>query len=130
LATSALPAGHPLLACRTASVLVVVLAVRCVPAAVVHVVDMVSVRHGHMTTAVTVDVAVILVYGVAGRFAFVVVIVVLSMKVTVVHVIDMVPMRDRDMTASFAVDVIMINVFAVSCAGHRFSPPFQPNFDS
>jgi hypothetical protein len=74
-------AGYPLLACRTASVLVVV-------------------------------------------------IVVLSMKVTVVHVIDMVPMRDRDMTASFAVDVIMINVFAVSCAGHRFSPPFQPNFDS
>jgi hypothetical protein len=39
-------------------------------------------------------------------------------------------MRDRDMTASFAVDVIMINVFAVSCAGHRFSPPFRPNFDS
>ena len=91
---------------------------------------MVSVRHGHMTTACTVDVVVILMHGVAGRFAFVVVIVVLSMKVTVVHVIDMVPMRDRDMTASFAVDMVMINVFAVSCAGHRFAPPFRLNFDS
>ena len=110
--------------------LVVVLAVRCVPAAVVHVVDMVSVRHGHMTTAVTVDVAVILVYGVAGRFAFVVVIVVPSMKVTVVHVVNMVPMRDRDMTASFAVNVVMINVFAVSCVGHHFAPPFRLNIDS
>jgi hypothetical protein len=123
-------AGYPPVACRTASVLVVVLAVRCVPAPVVHVVDMVPMRHGHMTTAVAVDVAVILVHGVAGWFAFVVVIVVPSMKVTVVHVVDMVTMRDRDMTASFAVDVVMINVFAVSCAGHRFSPPFPLNFDS
>jgi|SRR5580693_2707680 hypothetical protein len=114
----------------TASVLVVVLAVRSVPAPVVHVVDMVPVRHGHMTTAVTVDVVMILMHGVAGRFAFVVVIVVPSMKVTVVDVVDMVPMGDRDMTASFAVGVVMINVFAVSCAGHRFSPPFRPNFDS
>ena len=110
--------------------LVVVVAVRSVPAPVVHVVDMVPVRHRHMTTSVTVDVVVILVHGVAGWFAFVVVIVVPSMKVTLVHVVDMVPMRDRDMTASFAVDVVMINVFAVSCAGHRFSPPFRPNFDS
>ena len=110
--------------------LVVVLAVRSVPAPVVHVVDMVPVRHGHMTTAVTVDVVVILMHRVAGRFAFVVVIVVPSMKVTLVHIVDMVPMRDRDMTASFAVDVVMIDVFFVSCAGHRFSPPFRPNFDS
>ncbi len=105
--------------------LVVVVAVRSVPAPVVHVVDMVPVRHGYMTTALTVDVVVILVHGVAGRLAFVVVIVVPSMKVTLVHVVDMVPMRDRDMTASFAVDVVMINMFAVSCAGHRFSPPFD-----
>jgi len=103
------------------------LAVRGVPAPVVHVVDMVPVRHGHVTASFAVDVVMILVHGVAGRFAFVVVIVVSSMKVIVVHVVDMVPMRDRDMTASFAVDVVMINVFAVSCVGHRFSPPFRPN---
>jgi hypothetical protein len=113
-----------------ASVLVVVLAVRRVPAPVVHVVDMVPMRDRDMTASFAVDVVVILMHGVAGRFAFVVVIVVSSMKVTVVHVVDMVPMRDRDMTASFAVDVVMINVFAVSCLGHHFSPPFRPNFDS
>jgi hypothetical protein len=123
-------AGYPPVACRTASVLVVVLAVRSVPAPVVHVVDMVPMRDRDMTASFAVDVVVILMHGVAGRFAFVVVIVVPSMKVTVVHVVDMVPMRDRDMTASFAMDVVMINVFAVSCAGHRFSPPFLPNFDS
>jgi hypothetical protein len=65
----------------TASVLVVVVGVRSVPAPVVHVVDMVPVRHGHMTTAVTAD-------------------------------------------------MVVIDVFFVSCAGHRFSPPFRPNFDS
>jgi hypothetical protein len=111
-------------------VLVVVLAVRGVPAPVVHVVNMVPVRHGHMTTAVTVDVGVILMHGVAGGFAFVVVIVVLSMEVTVVHVVDMVAVRDRDVAASVTVDVVVINVFAVSCGGHCFSPPFRPNFDS
>jgi hypothetical protein len=111
-------------------VLVVVVAVRSVPAPVVHVVDMVPVRHGYMTTAVTVDVVVTLMHGVAGRFAFVIVIVVPSMKVTLVHVVDMVLMRDRDMTASFAVDVVVTDVFPVSCAGHCFSPPFPPNLDS
>ena len=110
--------------------LVVVLAVRGVPAPVVHVVDMVAVRHGHMTTAVTVDVVVILMHGVARRFAFVVVTVVLSVQVTVVHVVDMVAVRDRDVAASVAVDMVVINVFGVSCGGHCFSPPFRPNFDS
>lgn len=109
--------------------LVVVLAVRSVPAAVVHVVDMVAVRHRDMTAALTVDVVVILMDGMAGRFAFVVMVVVPSMEVTLVHVVDMVPMRDRDMTASFAVGVVMIDVFFVSCTGHRFSPPSRPNFD-
>ena len=110
--------------------LVVVFAVRGVPAPVVHIVDMVPVRHGHMTTAVTVDVIMIFVHGVAGRFAFVVVIVVPSMKVTVVHVVNVVAVRDRDVAASFTMDVVVINVLAVSCGGHCFSPPFRANFDS
>jgi hypothetical protein len=91
---------------------------------------MVPMWHGHMTTAVTVDMFVILMHGVAGRFAFVVVTVVLSVKVTVVHVVDMVAMRDRDVAASFAMDVVVINVLGVSCGGHCFSLPFRPNFDS
>ncbi len=99
---------------------VVVLAVRGVPAPVVHVVDMVAVWHGRMTTAVTVDVVMVLMHGVARRFAFVVVTVVLSVKVTVVHVVDMVAVRDRDVAASVTVDMVVINVLAVSCGGHCF----------
>jgi hypothetical protein len=107
-----------------------VLAVRGVPASVVHVVDMIPVRHGHMTATVTVDVVVMFVHRVAGRFAFVVVTVVLSVQVAVVHVVDMVAVRDRDVAASFAVDVVVISVLAVSCSGHCSSPPFRANFDS
>lgn len=110
--------------------LVVVLAVRGVPAPVVDVVDMVSVRHSDMTAAVAVDVVVIFMHGVARRFAFVVVTVVLSVKVTVVHVVNMVAVRDRDVAASFTMDVVVINVLAVSCGGHCFSPPFRAKFDS
>lgn len=110
--------------------LVVVLAVRGVPAPVVDVVDMVPVRHGDMTAAVTVDVVVVLMHGVARRFAFVVVPVVLSVKVTVVHVVNVVAVRDRDVAASFTMDVVVINVLAVSCGAHCFSPPFRANFDS
>jgi hypothetical protein len=86
---------------------------------------MVPVRHGYMATAVTVDVVMIVVHSVAGRFAFVVVTVVQSMKVAVVRIVDVVPVRDRHMAASCAVDVVMINMFAVSCGGHRYSPPFR-----
>jgi hypothetical protein len=111
-------------------VLVVVLAVRGVPAPVVDVVDMVPVRHGDMTAAVTVDVVVIFMHGVARRFAFVVVTVVLSVQVTVVHVVNVVAVRDRDVAASFTMDVVVINVLAVSCGGHCFSPPFRAKFDS
>jgi hypothetical protein len=123
-------AGYPPLGRWTASVFVVVLAVRGVPAPVVHVVDMVPVRHGHMTTAVAVDMVVILMHGVIGRFTFVVVIVVLSVKVTVVHVVDMVAVRDRNVAASVTMDVVVISVLAVSCSSHCFLPPFRPNFDS
>ena len=110
--------------------LVVVLTVRGVPAPVVDVVDVVAVRHGHVTAALAMDVVVILMHGVAVRFAFVVVTVVLTVKVAVVHIVDMVAVRDRDVTASFTMDVVVINVLAVSCGGHCFSPPFRANFDS
>ena len=110
--------------------LVVVLAVRGMPAPVVDVVDMVPVWHGDMTAALTVDVVVILMHGVARRFAFVVVTVVLSVKVTVVHVVNMVAVRDRDVAASFTMDVVVINVFAVSCGGHCFLAAVPTDFDS
>jgi len=101
-----------------------------VPATVVDVVDVVPVRHGHVTAPVTVDVVVILMHGVVRRFAFVVVTVVLSVEVAVVHVVDMVAVRDCDVAASFTVDVVVISVLGVRCGGHCFSPPFRANFDS
>ena len=110
--------------------LVVVLAVNRVSTSVVQVVDMIPVRDGYMAAAVTVDMVMVLMHRMAGRFAFVVVIVMPSMKVTVVHIVHMVTVRDRDVPASFAVDVIMIDVLAVGCTGHRFAPLFRPNFDS
>jgi hypothetical protein len=110
-------------------VLVVVVAVRGVPAPVVHVVDVIAVRHGHMTTSLTVNVAVVLMYGVAVGFAFVVVIVVPPMKVPVVDVVDVVAVGDCDVAASLAVHVVVVNVFAVSCGGHCFAA-VQPMFDS
>ncbi|MBV9350247.1 MAG: hypothetical protein JOZ23_01740 [Mycobacterium sp.] len=113
-----------------ALVLVVVFAVSRVSAPLVQIVDMIPVRDGHMSAAVTVDMVMVLMHRVAGRFAFVVVIVMPSMKVTVVHIVHMVTVRDRDVPAAFTVDVIMIAVLAVSCTGHRFAPLFRPNFDS
>jgi hypothetical protein len=106
------------------------LVVSSVSAPVVQIVDVISVRDGHVPAALTVDMVVILVHGVAGRFAFVVVIVMPSMKVTVVHIVHMVAMRDRDVPASLTVDVVMVDVFAVSCTGHGYAPPFRPKLDS
>ena len=100
---------------------VVVLAVSCVPASVVHVVDVIPMRDGDMATPLTVDVLMLLVRRVAGLLAFVVVIPVLTMKVAVVHEVDMIPVGDGDMAASFAVRVIVFGVRGVRCAGHCIS---------
>ncbi len=105
--------------------LVVVLAVRRMPTSVVHIVDMIAVRHRDMATPVTVDMVMLLVHRVAGWLTFVVVILVLSMKVTVVYEVDMIPVWDRDMATSFAVHMIMLGVLVVGCAGHHFSPPYR-----
>ncbi|BBZ44825.1 hypothetical protein MPRM_21060 [Mycobacterium parmense] len=102
--------------------LVVVLAVSRVPAPVVHIVDVISVRDRDMAASFTVDVVMTFVYRVAGWLTFVVVILVPSVKVTVVRVVDVIPMRDRDMAASFAVHMIVCDVLVVGCAGHRLSP--------
>lgn len=110
--------------------LVVVLAVSRVAAPVVQIVDMIPVRDGHMAAAVTVHMVMVLMHGVARKFAFVVVIVMPPMKVTVVHIVHMVAVRDRDVPASLTVDVVMIDMLAVGCTSHRFAPLFRPSFDS
>ena len=101
--------------------LVVVLAVRRVPASVVHVVDMIPVRDGDMAAPLTVDMLMLLVHRVPGPLAFVVVVPVLPMKVAVVREVDVVPVGNGDMAASFAVHMIMFDVGGVGCAGHCIS---------
>jgi uncharacterized protein (DUF1330 family) len=105
----------------SASVFVVVLAVSCVPAAIVNVVDVIAVRDGHMAAPFAVNMGMTLMHGVAARgLAFVVVIVVRSMKMTVVHIVDVITVGDRDMPAPFAMGVVMVGMFVVRCIGHSF----------
>jgi hypothetical protein len=103
-------------------VLVVVIAVRSVSAAIVDVVDMITVRDRDMPAALAVSVAMALMHGMfAGPLAFVVVTVVRSMKMTVVHIVDVITVGDRNMPAPFAMDMVMADMFAM-CGGHLFLP--------
>ncbi len=99
------------------------LAMRRVPAPVVHVIDMGPVRYCDVAAALPVVMVVMLVHSVAGRFAFVIVITVLSMQVPLVYVVDVVAVRDRDVAASISVHVLVTGVGVVGCTGHRLSPP-------
>jgi hypothetical protein len=108
-------------------VLVVVVAVSCVSAAVVDVVDVIGMRDRHVSTAIAVNMAVLGMHLMrTGRLAFVVVIVVPSMQVTVVQIVDVITVRDGNMSATFAVDVRVIDVFVVNCLGHRFLTATSP----
>jgi hypothetical protein len=99
-------------------VLVVVIAVSCVPAPIVDVVDVIAVRHCHMPAALPVKMGMPLMHRMAvRRLAFVVMIVVRSMQVAVVDIVDVIVMGDRDMPTSFAVDMVMLDMLGV-CGRH------------
>lgn len=101
--------------------LVVVVAVSCLSAAVVDVVDVVAMRDRDVAAAIAVNMVVLGMHLVAaGGLAFVVVIVMPSMQVTVVQIVDVIAMRDCNMSAAIAVDVRVIDVFVVNCLRHRF----------
>jgi hypothetical protein len=103
-------------------VLVVVIAVRGVPASVVNVVDVIAVRNGDVTAALAVYVVMPLVCRVAaGGFAFVVVIAVAPVQMAVVRVVDVVTVRHRHMPAALTVGMAMIDVFEVICRCHTSS---------
>ena len=108
--------------------LVVVLAVRRVPASIVDVIDVIAVRHRDVTATLTMDVVMVLVHQVARRFTFVVVILVPPVQMAVVRVVDVVPVWDRDVAASFAVGMIVLCVLFVGRNGHRSSPPYRYRF--
>lgn len=106
---------------------VVVVAVCRMPAAVMHVVDMIAMRDGHVTAPLAVDVLMALMHHVTTvGFAFVKVIVVASVNMAVVRVVDMIAMRDRDMSAPFAVKVVMTGMFMMSGSVHCSSSNFGP----
>jgi hypothetical protein len=95
-------------------VLVVVVAMRGVPVAVVHIVDVVAVGHRDVSAPVTVGVAVGVVGGVRGRFALVEVPVVRAVQVAVVGVVDVVAMRHGDVPTALAMGVVVTGMFNVS----------------
>jgi len=111
------------------SVLVVVTVVHRVPASVVDVVDMVAVRHRHMTAARAVDVFMGGVFDVARGLALVEVPVVGAVQMPVVDIVDVIAVRYRDMSAFGAVYVRVLGVLNV-CCGHQsafFHPDGQVN---
>ncbi|MGX1310414.1 GNAT superfamily N-acetyltransferase [Streptomyces calvus] len=75
--------------------------------AVVHVVDMVAMGHGHMSAALLVAVVMARVRRVTVGGALVHVTVVSTVDVAVVHVVDMVAVRDGHMSAAFVVLVVV-----------------------
>jgi hypothetical protein len=88
-----------------------------VTVAVVRVVDVVLVRHGHVPAALAVLVVVALVGGVAGAGALVDVALVGPVKVPVVRVVGVVAVRKGDVSTTLAVGVGVTVVSAVLGGG-------------
>jgi hypothetical protein len=77
--------AHPALQGQPLLVLVVMVAVSCMSATVVNVVDVITMRHRHVATAIAMHMVVLRMHRMlTGGFAFVVVIVVPSMEMTIV----------------------------------------------
>jgi hypothetical protein len=99
-------------------VLVVVIAVDRMPVPVVHVVDVVLVRHRDMTAVRPMLVGVSLVRHVLGQRALIDVVVVDAVNMPVVHVVGVTLVRYRDVTAPIAVSVFMITMSDVLSVWH------------
>lgn len=106
---------------------VVVVTVGRMTAPVVHVVDVIAMRDGHVTAPHTVNVVMALMYHVtAVGFAFVKVIVVAAVKMAVVRIVDVIAMRDRDVPAPVAVSVVMTEMLMMSGSVHCSSSNVGP----
>ncbi|WP_460344137.1 hypothetical protein [Actinoallomurus acanthiterrae] len=88
-----------------------------VPASVVNVVDMVTMRHADMTATRAVLVRMVVVSRVAGDLTFVDVPVVRPVQVPVVGVVDVVAVRNGHMAAPRPVSMIVNGMLPVLC--HR-----------
>jgi len=98
------------------------LTVRRMPTSVMDVIDVISVRDGHMSAAVTVHVIVRFVDRMTIGLTLVVVRPVLPMDMPVVQIVDVVAMGNRDVSASLSVRVVMGQVFVVNGVRHGLSP--------
>jgi hypothetical protein len=94
-------------------VVVVVVAVCCVPMAVMHIIDVVTVWHRDMATVRAVDVFVRVMGDVLAWLALVEVTVVSPVQVAVVDVVGVAAVRHSDVSAAVAVDVFVVDVFAM-----------------
>jgi hypothetical protein len=103
-------------------VLVVVVSVCGVAVTVVHVVDVIIVRHRDMAAILAVFVVVPVVGGVFGLLALVVMPVVAAVQVAVVHVVNVIAMRDGNVTAAFAVHMVVADMLDVSDCCRRPLP--------
>lgn len=82
--------------------------------AVVHVVDVIVVRHRDVAAILAVFVVVSVVGGVFGLLALVVVPVVAAMQVAVMHVVNVIAMRDGNVTAASTVHMVVADMLDVS----------------
>jgi len=92
------------------------------PVAVVHIVDVVPMRHRRVAAAVTMTVVMAEVFDVAAGLALVPVSVVLAVQVTVVGVVEVVFVLDPRMPALGAVAVGMPGVLVMGGCRHDASP--------
>lgn len=101
------------------SVLVVVIAMQCVPVCTVEVVDVILVCDGLMPATVAVGVVVYLGGDVGVHRVLVVVIPVQVMRMPVMEVVDVAIMLHRDVAAGWPVVVVMVGVCRVG--GHEIA---------
>jgi hypothetical protein len=103
-------------------VFVVVVFVSGVTVAVMHVVDVITVRHRNVAAAVAVLVIVPVVGGVFGQLTLVVVPLVAPVQVAVMRIVDVITVRDSNVATAVAVHVVVADVFDVSGC-HRCPTP-------
>ncbi len=108
---------------RGPSVLVVVVSVSGVAVAVVHIVDVITVRHRDVAAILAVLVVMHGMRGVFGRLTLVVVTRVASVQVTVMHVVNVIIVRDGDVAAPFTMRVVVADMLDVSDRQRR---PYTP----
>ena len=94
-----------------------------VPVAVMNVVGVVLMRHGHMTAARAVLMGVALVHDVTVLCAFVGVVAVRPVNMPLVHIVGVVAVRDRDVPASVTMGMLVTRMSVMQRrVGHRGDP--------